>query len=110
MLERGDSLVRGLELRALTLDLRFYLRDLGFERDIFTVECDYAVVKVNLANLTRSQIKIRVCVTNFVNDFYLVKNAPIPASSTLQVLDGGNKIILQSGDAIKNNLSHNQLC
>ena len=40
-------------------------------------------------------------VTNSSADYYLVKNAPIPASAALQVLDGGAKFVLQSGDALK---------
>jgi hypothetical protein len=30
-----------------------------------------------------------------------VKDAPIPAGSQLQVLDGGAKYVVQSGDALK---------
>ena len=40
-------------------------------------------------------------VTNSSADYYLVKDAPIPASSALQILDGGAKFVLQSGDALK---------
>ena len=35
------------------------------------------------------------------NDFYLVKNAPIPTGSSLQVLDGGAKFNVQSSDILK---------
>ena len=35
------------------------------------------------------------------NDIHLVKDAPIPVGSSLQVLDGGAKIVMQSGDALK---------
>ena len=35
------------------------------------------------------------------NDIYLVKNAPIPAGSSLQVLDGGAKFVVQASDALK---------
>ena len=35
------------------------------------------------------------------NDIYLVKDAPIPSGSSLQVLDGGAKFVVQSGDALK---------
>ncbi len=35
------------------------------------------------------------------NDIHLVKDAPIPAGSALQILDGGSKIVVQSGDALK---------
>ena len=35
------------------------------------------------------------------NDIYLVKNAPIPTGSSLQVLDGGAKFVVQASDALK---------
>ena len=68
---------------------------------IFTANSDDAVVGINLANVTASQINVSVFVTNSSADYYLVKNAPIPASAALQVLDGGAKFVLQSGDALK---------
>ena len=68
---------------------------------IFTADSDDAVVGINLSNTTLSQIKASVFVTNCGNDYYLVKNAPIPASAALQVLDGGAKFVLQNGDALK---------
>ena len=33
-------------------------------------------------------------------DVYLIKNAPIPVGSSLELIDGGSKIILQSGDEL----------
>ena len=68
---------------------------------IFTANSDDAVVGINLANTITSQVKVSVFVTNSSADYYLVKNAPIPASAALQVLDGGAKFVLQSGDALK---------
>jgi hypothetical protein len=68
---------------------------------IFTANSDDAVVGINLANTITSQVKVSVFVTNSSADYYLVKNAPIPASAVLQVLDGGAKFVLQSGDALK---------
>ena len=68
---------------------------------IFTADSDDAVVGINLANVTTSQIKVSVLVTNSSADYHLVKDAPIPASSALQVLDGGAKFVLQNGDALK---------
>ena len=32
---------------------------------------------------------------------FLVKDAPIPSQSAIQILDGGAKFVLQSGDALK---------
>ena len=68
---------------------------------IFTADSDDAVVGINVANVTTSQIKVSVFVTVSSNDHFLVKDAPIPASSSLQILDGGAKFVLQSGDALK---------
>ena len=67
---------------------------------IFTADSDDAV-GINLANVTANQIKASVFITNSSSDYYLVKDAPIPASSALQILDGGAKFVLQSGDALK---------
>ena len=68
---------------------------------IFTANSDDAVVGINVSNTTSSQIKISVFVTVSSADYYLVKDAPVPASSALQILDGGAKFVLQSGDALK---------
>jgi hypothetical protein len=35
------------------------------------------------------------------NDIYLVKSAPIVAGSMLQIIDGGSRYVLHSGDALK---------
>ena len=42
-----------------------------------------------------------VYINDGTNDIYLVKSAPIPSGSALQVLDGGAKFVMQSGDALK---------
>jgi len=34
-------------------------------------------------------------------DYYLIKNAPIPYGSSLELIDGGAKINLLSGDHLK---------
>ncbi len=66
-----------------------------------TANSDDAVVGINIANVTTSQILVDVYVTASSSNYYIVKDAPIPTGSSLQVLDGGAKIVLQSGDALK---------
>ena len=66
-----------------------------------TANSDDAIVGINLSNITASQILVSVYVTASSADYYIIKDAPIPAGSTLQLLDGGAKIVLQSGDAFK---------
>ena len=54
-----------------------------------------------VANVTSSQITVEVYNTVSSVDYHLIKDAPIPAGSALQILDGGAKFIHQSGDAVK---------
>ena len=68
---------------------------------LITSNSDDAIVGINLANVTVGQIKISVYVTNSGSDFYIIKDVPIPSGAALQVLDGGAKFVLQSGDALK---------
>ena len=55
-----------------------------------------AVVGVRLVNVSSTSIIERSSA-----DTELAVNLPIPAGSSLELIDGGSKIILQSGDKIK---------
>ena len=66
-----------------------------------TANSDDAIVGITICNVHTAQITVEVFVTNSSTDYHIVKDAPIPVGSTLQVLDGGAKIVLQSGDALK---------
>ena len=68
---------------------------------IHTSNSDDAIIGINLANVHTSQILVSVYITVSSADYYIIKNAPIPTGSTLQVLDGGARITLVSGDALK---------
>lgn len=67
-----------------------------------TADSDDALIGINVANVTTSQITIEIYITGTggTDDFYIVKDAPIPAGSALQVLDGGAKIVMVSGDIL----------
>ena len=66
-----------------------------------TADSDDAIVGIMVANVTSSQITVEVYVTVSSVDYHLIKDAPIPAGPALQILDGGAKVVLQSGDALK---------
>jgi len=59
------------------------------------------VVGIRLINTTGSSINVHCAVENSSNDTELIANAPIPAGSSLELIDGGAKIILKSGDKLK---------
>lgn len=58
------------------------------------------IVGINLANIVAQQILVSVYISNSSNNYYLIKDAPIPAGSSLQLLDGGAKFVVQSGDRL----------
>ena len=68
---------------------------------IFTADTYDTVIGIYLANTTASNITVSVYMTVSGADYYLVKNAPIPAGSALQVLDSGSKVVVQNGDVLK---------
>ena len=59
------------------------------------------IVGISVSNVTTSSVVASVYINDGSNDIYLVKDAPIPSGSSLQVLDGGAKFVVQSGDALK---------
>ena len=68
-----------------------------------TSDSDDAIVGIRLTNILASQIEVDVAVTADNNTVagYIIKNAPIPAGSSLELIDGGSKIVLQSGDKLR---------
>ena len=58
------------------------------------------IIGINLANITTNTINVDVYIQNSSNNYYLVKNAPIPSGSALQVMDGGAKVVVQNGDRL----------
>ena len=68
---------------------------------LFTANSNDTVVGISVANVTGSAVNASVFINDGSNDFYLVKDAPIPSGSALQVLDGGAKVVVQSGDILK---------
>ena len=70
--------------------------------DILTQVNSYdTVVGVRLINVTGTAINVHCAIENNSNTTELISNAPIPAGSSQELIDGGAKIILKSGDKIK---------
>ena len=68
-----------------------------------TSDSDDAIVGIRMANIHTSQITVDVAITNNGGTVqaYLIKSAPIPVGGALELIDGGSKIILQSGDKLQ---------
>jgi len=83
-----------------------------FERDIQrnvgtssatlrTANSDDAVISIRCANVTTSTINVDVFILNGGLEYNLIKNAPIVSGGSLELIDGGSKIVLQNGDQLK---------
>ncbi len=68
---------------------------------LFTADSYDTVVGISVANITTSAVVASVYINDGSNDIYLVKDVTIPAGSSLQVLDGGAKFVVQASDALK---------
>ena len=68
---------------------------------IFTANSYDTIVGLSVSNVATSQIVVSVYINDGSNDIYLVKDAPVPVGSALQVLAGGAKVVVQSSDALK---------
>ena len=81
---------------------RYTSNDVGTSAaTLFTANSFDTVVGISVANITTSSVTASVYINDGSNDIYLINNAPIPSGSSLQVLDGGAKFVVQSGDALK---------
>ena len=74
-------------------------------RAVFNCDSDDAIVGIRMANVITSQITVDCFVRTAAAggsdlDVYLIKNAPIPSGSSLELIDGGSKIVLQNGDQL----------
>ena len=56
------------------------------------------IIGISVSNIVGSTILVDVYINDGSNNIYLVKSAPIPSGGALQVLDGGAKVVVQSGD------------
>ena len=51
--------------------------------------------------LSTATINVSVFISSGGNDIHLIKDTPIVQGSALQIIDGGARFVLQSGDALK---------
>ena len=81
---------------------RYTSNDVGTSAaTLFTANSYDTIVGISVSNVTGSAITVDVYINDGSNDIYLVKGAPITAGGALQVVDGGAKFVVESGDALK---------
>ncbi len=68
---------------------------------VFTSDSNDAVISIRLANIAATSITTDVYITSGVLDYYLVKGITIPSGSSLELIDGASRFVVQSGDVLK---------
>ena len=82
---------------------RYIARNTGTSpATIFTADSYDTVIGIRCANVhASSSANVDVYINDGSNDYYLIKNAPIPAGSSLELVDGGAKFVVDTGDILK---------
>ena len=76
-------------------------RNIGSATPVRTANSDDAVIGIRVANTHASTtVKVDAYIASGGNDYYIIKNAPVPAGGSLELIDGGAKIVLQCGDVL----------
>ena len=62
-----------------------------------SIDC---LISVRMANVLTSTITVEAYIERGGSNYYLIKNAPIVSGGSLELIDGGSKIVLASGDQL----------
>tara|TARA_Y100000004_G_C8715343_1_gene327716 strand:+ start:143 stop:499 length:357 start_codon:yes stop_codon:yes gene_type:complete len=74
-------------------------------RTVLTSNSDDTIIGIRLTNITNATIKANVYITSTASggsaDSFLAYQYPIAAGGGVELIDGGSRIVLQSGDVLK---------
>ncbi len=59
-----------------------------------------AIIGIRCANISSSAVTVDVYIRNSSTDYYLAKGASIPPGGSLELIQGGSKVVLASGDVL----------
>ena len=59
------------------------------------------VIGIRCANTAGTSVNISVYVKNGSDTYFIIKDAPIPTGGSLELIDGGSKVVLQTGDSVE---------
>ena len=67
---------------------------------ILTSNSDDAIIGIRIANIVSTTIAVDVYIVRSSANFYLVKGLSIPPNSSVELIQGGAKVVLKSGDVL----------
>ena len=72
----------------------------GATSTVFTANTTDAVIGIRCCNTSAATISASVTIVNGGNDHFLAKDVSIPPNSAIELIQGGAKIVLKSGDVL----------
>ena len=60
-----------------------------------------AIIGVRCTNTSGVSVDVTVYIKRSSTNYYIIKGAPIPTGGSLELIDGGSKVVLQTGDSVE---------
>ena len=69
---------------------------------LFTADSDDAIISIRIANITAGSVTADCYIYDGSSvNYYLVKGITIPAGSSVELIDGASRFVVESGDVLK---------
>ena len=68
---------------------------------LLTSDSDDAIIGLRFANKHSGSVTIDAKIVSASVSYHIIKEAPVPNGGSLELIDGGSKVVLMSGDAVK---------
>ena len=73
----------------------------GSFTNLLASNSDDAVIGIRFSNLHSGSVTVDAKITRGSKDYHLIKEAPIPSGGSLELIDGGSKVVRMNGDTLK---------
>ena len=73
----------------------------GSPTTLVTSNSDDALISIRLVNKHTASVNVSVIITSSSTNFHVIKDAPVPVGGSLELIDSGSKIVIQTGDVVK---------
>ena len=69
---------------------------------LFTADSDDAIISIRIANITAGSVTADCFIYDGSSvNYYLVKGITIPTGSSVELIDGASRFVVESGDVLK---------
>ena len=73
----------------------------GSPTTLVTSDSDDAIVSIRCINKYTTAVNVTVLISSGGTDYFVIKDAPLPLGGSLELIDSGSKIVIQSADVVK---------